>query len=267
VSAAAGNYQEKDKVLRLVGSANKAIPARLQLHRIGAWWILGIHIAGDYEVPPELGFLNDHLASRSNIATYLHDTLSQHLVAMSLLLTLLQRDPALGSSPDLIRILALCKTCSRDLRVLSDVLTPALSSAEECNADEVISALQWYVEHLRDDTGLRVRFDADRGSGASFSVIPIRRTLLGAVLERWAEAAINHPLAGETRIRLTLAPHGPALQFLSSQSADPGIAAVLSSSILRESVRAAGGNLGPVASHNGASACLVFPGITETSFQ
>jgi hypothetical protein len=221
----------------------------------------------DDEHAPELGFLDDHFASRSNIATYLHDTLSQHLVAMSLLLNRLQRHAADGSAPDLVRTLALCERCSRDLRVLSDVLTPALSTTEACNGDEAISALQWYVEHLRDDTGLRVRFDVDRGGlDATCSVTAVSRTLLASALQRWAEVAINHPPAGETRIRLTCAANGLALQFLSSQPADPGIAAILSSSVLREGVRTAGGNLGRVASHNGESACLAIPEITETSF-
>jgi hypothetical protein len=274
LSAAAGIHHEHVKVFRLAAAGNQAVPARLQLQPIGDWWILGIHLAGDDRQTAEPGFLDDQFATRKDIATYLHNTLSQHLVAMSFLFARLRRDPAIGSAPDFVRTVALFDTCSRDLRVLSDALTPALSATGECSADEAVSALQWYVEHLRDDAGLPVRFDAADHSGASGSISPVLRMLLCAALQRWAEVAINHPLAGETHILLTQAASGLALQFLSSQPADPGIAAILSSSVLRESVRAAGGNLGTVTSHKGESACLAFPDIaaqvmeplTDTSF-
>jgi hypothetical protein len=274
LSATAGIHHEHGKVFRLAAAGNQAVLARLQLQRIGDWCILGIHLTDCDRQSPEPGFLDDQFATRRDIAAYLHDTVSQHLVALSFLLARLRRDPAIASAPDFVRTVALFDTCSRDLRVLSDALTPALSATGECSADEAISALQWYVEHLRDDAGLPVRFDAVGHSGASGSINPVFRAVLGATLQRWAEVAINHPHAGETHILLAQAAPGLVLQFLSSQSADPGIAAILSSSVLRESVRAAGGNLGTVTSHKGESACLTFPDIavqimkplTDTSF-
>lgn len=266
-----GTHLTRQCTLSMPGGEQKS--AKLLLNQIGPWWLLAIELpsgASQNENYPavDLNFLEDQMASRIDIAKYLHDTVCQNLVAVSLSLARLQRNPGIATAAGLASAMELCDHCSREVRASINVLAPPLSTSEPADdvlaetADNAVSTLQWYVANLRETAGLRVSFAASSndgldGRGSQFSLQTSRfvRTLLCAAVQRWAEAAINR--SAPTSILLTRQARGLELQIQSECPGDPPIAAVLSSSLIRESLRAIGGTIESRFSPAGDSVRLV----------
>jgi hypothetical protein len=198
--------------------------------------------------PPESNeVLRDQSASRRDIARYLHDTASQSILAVSLSLARLRLNPALASTPGFARAVELCETCGRDLRALSAVLSLPVSCAGDSEEnDDPVPALEWYVQTLREDSGLNVTFEATGGMQSNAVALgEVARTLISAAVQRWAESVISRRASDRTgspatRIRLARTHRGVELQFLSDRQDDPSIAALLASSLFRDRLRSDG---------------------------
>lgn len=208
--------------------------------------------------------MRDQLASRKDIARYVHDTASQSILAVALSLARLRRNPVFASAPGFARAVELCDLCSRDLRVLSDVLSfPVSCAGDSEGSDDPVSALQWYVQTLKEDSGLNVTFEATGGMPEDFVALgEVARALICAAIHRWAESAINLPssdrtLSTATRICLTRSHHGVELQFSSDRPGDPSVAALQSSSLFQGRLRAIGGSRETGLAHGGSSVSLV----------
>lgn len=260
----------------VLGSApGQRLRATLKLEPMGECWLLAIFadaedaitLPGRVIPPPaaQSAFLADLHTTRSDIARYLHDTVCQSLVALSLSLARMQSDPGLESMPALLLAADWCDTSSHDLRCLMEILSSPLSSHED---DCVVSDLSCYVRHLREDAGVNVRFEgvfgtAGSGGGADLSLAtdPIAASLISAALQRWAEAAMNQSACdgdpeASTRISLRQSPNDTEFQFLNARHGDAAIEALLTSALIIDGVRATGGSLAPIPGQTGSSALL-----------
>jgi signal transduction histidine kinase len=184
------------------------------------------------------------LEDRRNIAHYLHDTVSQDLVLLNIALNMLRRDAALAAAPGFSRALEMASRCNSSLRALSYVLSPP--ALEDLSTE---AALEWYVQHLREDAGIDVWFECEG------EWVPHERShlLFLTAVQRWAEIALRQKPAARTTIRLTAGPCEIGLEFLCLDDADLSIAAVTSSVQIVASLRALSGTMLPIQGYSGAS--------------
>jgi hypothetical protein len=249
---------------RLSTQGGRTLAVTLHSERLGpSSWTIAIRAEEAEEETKEaaphlvaLQLLEDQLASRHHIARYLHDTVSQSMVAVAFHLSRLQRHAVLASHSDLSRAIELSENSAREVRVLNHLLGLPVSTAEDSRRLScAAAALQCYFDSLERDAGLPVSFEIAGPLPEAALLDRFARSLICAATQRWAEVAAGNPVP--TRVVLSSRPPGLELRFLSVAPHNPAILALLSSSLLRECLRVTGGSLDTVPSYDGGSARLV----------
>ena len=198
-------------------------------------------------------------ADRRNVARYLHDTVSQDLIVLSLLLTLALRDSAGKSEPGVSRALEVVSQCSNNLRSLIAVLSPLDPTSG--------SSLSTYLEHLGRETRLQIRFIDERSAFGSEQLQSENDSLtpgtaagmpVFAAIQPWAAYAIGRRPAGIMEIRLREEHGALRLDFLSTLFADPALEALRESPLFGGNGLFSGSRTETVPGHTGSSVRLFF---------
>jgi hypothetical protein len=269
----AGPHPEEERSCVLASPDGRVIPVALRMQPIGSNWLLTVQrLDSSQKSCPEMLFLEEQDKNRTTIATYLHDTVCQSLVAVSLLLAKMERDPVCGSSPVLSRAMSVCDCCSHDLRALMRVLSPPCSEKQALSEPEVGGGTTneifgSYVTALREQAGLNVYFRSSvEGSPCSSrSASPI----FAAALQIWAESALTQrPSRGAHRTATLISLScgsllsdlrkvpGTVLEFLTDAVDDPAIGTLLASCTLRACLQVSQGSIETRPGHSGTSARL-----------
>ncbi len=120
----------------------------------------GVDVTGSRKAEQALRSLSEQALKeiqeeRSTTSRFLHDTVSQDLVALSFSLSRLQQNQQTAAGLQAIsQSMELLDRCCRDVRLLSYLLAPPLF--EEIG---LIPALEWYGGHLQREAGMSVELD------------------------------------------------------------------------------------------------------------
>jgi PAS domain S-box-containing protein len=183
-------------------------------------------------------FLEAQAAGRHDICSYLHDTISQNLLVLALLLGDLNLQPDPDTAANIEQAFCLLNRCCQDLRVVTYALAPPVFEELDPTA-----AFDWYSRHMRDDARVDVEFRACAIPPETSVEV---RTLLLAVIQEWSQKAIRSPGAAKTFISLksTAFDNGVAelqLELVCSDAENEAVKAVLASPAIRDRVEMLGG--------------------------
>jgi len=183
-------------------------------------------------------FLEAQSAGRHDICSYLHDTISQNLLVLALLLGDLNLQPDPDTAANIEQAFCLLNRCCQDLRVVTYALAPPVFEELDPSA-----AFDWYSRHMRDDARVDVEFRTCAIPPETSAEV---RTLLLAFIQEWAQKAIRHPGAAKTFISLksTAFDNGVAelqLEVVCSDAENEAVKAVLASPAIRDRVEMLGG--------------------------
>jgi PAS domain S-box-containing protein len=183
-------------------------------------------------------FLEAQAAGRHDICSYLHDTISQNLLVLALLLGDLNLQPDPDTAANIEQAFCLLNRCCQDLRVVTYALAPPVF--EDLNPT---AAFDWYSRHMRDDARVDVEFRTCAIPPETSAEV---RTLLLAFIQEWAQKAIRYPGAAKTFISLKSTPldNGMAelrLEVVCSDAENEAVKAVLASPAIRDRVEMLGG--------------------------
>lgn len=198
-------------------------------------------------------FLEAQAAGRHDICSYLHDTISQNLLVLALLLGDLNLQPDPDTAANIEQAFCMLNRCCQDLRVVTYALAPPVF--DDLNPT---AAFDWYSRHMRDDARVEVEF---RTCAIPPETSPEVRTLLPAFIQEWAQKAIRYPGAAKTLITLknTALANGMAelqLEVLCNQPENEAIKALLASPAIRDRVRTLGGRCEVVQEGGGIRAVI-----------
>jgi PAS domain S-box-containing protein len=198
-------------------------------------------------------FIEARSAARHDICSYLHDTISQNLLVLALLLGDLSLQPDADTAANIEQAFCVLNRCCRDLRVVTYALTPPVFDDLDPSA-----AFNWYSRHMRDDARVDVEFNI---GAIPPETSPEVRTLLLAVVQEWSQKAIRHPGAAKTQITLKTialdnALHELQLDVLCSQPENEAVRAILASAVIRERVQTLGGRCEAVREGDGIRALI-----------
>lgn len=175
---------------------------------------------------------SDRMDEFRDIARFLHNTVSQDLVALSFSLDALQTaraEPAL--QPDLESALRLIDRCCRDIRVLSSLVTPPLLAGT--TLEQLIEAQAAFVH---EETGMRISPDLDP---VSELLLPDGQLLIFTAVQSW----IGRAVLGRTKTDITIrlrSPRGGGV-VLEMESDRPPAEPDRGWSLFRERAQAFGG--------------------------
>lgn len=173
----------------------------------------------------------DRTAELCDISRFLHDTISQDLVALSFTLSQLQT-MALNASArtEVESALRMLDRCCREVRLIGSMLAPP--SISDITLDAAIAQL---AQFLRDETDIPVTLDLD-------PVPPLQeesQLLLIASVQMWFARAIRHRAGRSICARLR---GRPKKVFLGLEMSPPPAGALAGWTVLRERARAHGGD-------------------------
>lgn len=198
-------------------------------------------------------FAADRAAEMRGISRYLHDTVSQELVAAAFSVSSL--GPAVSSEPlrtDFDSAVCAIDRCCRDVRVLSSVLAaPPLDGTLLDISIEELAAV------VRDEAGIPIALDIEPVSGsisddAQLLLLTVMKCCIARAIGSRAGPSITTRLRSRTdgaHLALEMAPPPPAFQ--------DGWAT------LRERARALGGSLSIESDSQRAAAFIFLPGFEE----
>jgi signal transduction histidine kinase len=129
-------------------------------------------------------FITDRTAELRNMSRFLHDTISQDLVALSYNVSYLETVAMDQSGQTHVRsALDLIDRCCRYIRVMSFMLAPP--SPPEISLE---ASIEQYTEFLRLETGLAVTTDID---AVPPGVLPEAQLLIFAAVQKWIAQGIR----------------------------------------------------------------------------
>jgi PAS domain-containing protein len=198
-------------------------------------------------------FLEAQAAARHDICGYLHDTISQNLLVLALLLGDLSLQPDPDTAANIEQAFCMLNRCCQDLRVVTYALAPPAFDDSDPTA-----AFDWYSRHMRDDARVDVEF---KGGAVPPETSPEVRALLLAAIQEWSQKAIRHPDAGKTVITLKSVALANAmselqLEVLCSQPENEAVRALLASPVIRECVQTMGGRCEAIRENDGIRALI-----------
>ena len=192
--------------------------------------------------------LNERMDERRDISRLIHDSISQHLVALSFSANALPT--VTHNLPDLI------ERCCRDIRVISCMLTPPPRGQAN-----LVATIEAYAGWMREETGLTIKVDPGPQAGKigtdaeSLVLAAVQEWMLRTLLKRVKASLFIRVSNDDAMIVLELkSVPDPALTGVNGMQAMGGGWAVI-----RERVRALGGRLEITADSAGARARMSLP--------
>jgi PAS domain S-box-containing protein len=198
-------------------------------------------VAGGFESPSQYSqiaeLMRDRLAERRELSTFLHATIAQNLVALSLNISILQTTlPTSAATSSANRTLETIERCCRDVRVISYMLAPPVAGAARLD-----TLIESYLDCLRDEAELEI---SARIEPVPDGISPDVQSLFMAVVQEWTARAIRNCPRADLSIRLShgrSAANGRSELVLELDAGGPG--AMLDGwTIFRERVHALGGH-------------------------
>jgi len=139
--------------------------------------------------------LNDRIDERRDISRFLHDGISQHLVALSFTVSALpEKVTGFPDSYDSNYIPGLIERCCRDIRVISCMLTPPPHGY-----GSLATTIESYAGWLQEEAGLVVNVDCDPGVAQA---APEAESLLLAAVQQWTIRTLLKRVKATLSIRL-----------------------------------------------------------------
>jgi len=182
--------------------------------------------------------ITDRTAELRDISRFIHNTITQDLVALSFNVSELETTA-----------LRLVDRCCRDIRVISCMLAPPLLS--ETTLEE---SIELYAGYVREEAGLAVAVDVDPVSG---TVSPEAQALFFAAVQKWLVRGILSRSSPEISVRLRDRGLGAVLEL---EMAPPALVVSVSGwAIIRERARALGGQVDIAGDSTSDSAKLSLP--------
>lgn len=182
--------------------------------------------------------IKDRTAELRDISRFIHNTITQDLVALSFNVSELETT-ALG----------LVERCCRDVRVISCMLASPLLS--ETTLEE---SIELYAACVREEAGLPVAVDVDPVSG---TVSPEGQALFFAAVQKWLMRGILSRSRPEISVRLRDRSVGAVLEL---EMVPPALVVSVSGwTIIRERARALGGEVDIAGDSTRISAKLSLP--------
>jgi hypothetical protein len=212
--------------------------ARLVGEPVGTDTLIGIQFLPRLSVRLLFDMLDKNMAERRTLSRCLHDTIAQNLVLLSLSLSRLETDLLHPPGPTFARVAGLVDHCSRDVRVLSYILS--MPSLKDMPPE---TALDWLFSHLRDDARLDAGFLWMHEAGVPLEVGPRVRSLLLAIVQLWSEHSVGKQKPVSTRFTLTRQANHLLLEMTSSEPDDSALNAPLESTLLRECIQGLPGRI------------------------
>jgi signal transduction histidine kinase len=192
--------------------------------------------------------INERTDERRDISRFIHDGISQHLVALSFTISSPPGEPS--GLPDLI------EQCCRDIRVISCMLTPPPRGYAT-----VAATIESYAGWLREEAGLAISVKCDPRVGR---VAPEAESLLLAAVQEWTIRSLLKRVKASLFITFRKDDFGIILVLKSIP--DRAVAAVEEMKAMtdgwvaiRERVKAIGGRLEITADSGGALARMSLP--------
>jgi PAS domain S-box-containing protein len=187
---------------------------------------------------PSREVLNDRAGELKDISRFLHDTISQDLVALSFNISELEarvRDGPMGNHARLA--VDMVDRCCRDIRVISYMLAPPFLS--ETTLQE---SIELFAACVREETGLTITVDLGQSPR---TIAPEARVLVFAAVQSWVARGISSHSKPDLCIRLAKSESEIELDLeaILTESESPLPAAPLSGwSLFRSIARALGGD-------------------------
>jgi PAS domain S-box-containing protein len=176
--------------------------------------------------------MTDRALELRDISRFLHDTISQDLVALSFHVSRLDTPPDVQRRTRADSALELIDRCCRDIRVISYMLAPPALYETTLEA-----SIELYAGYVREETGVSIAVDVDAVPGTAS---PNAQLLLFAAVQAWVARGIrNHP---KPKISIRLRNRGAGI-FLEMEMicVAPPLSPHAGWAIVRERARALGG--------------------------
>jgi PAS domain S-box-containing protein len=181
--------------------------------------------------------MTDRTAELRDISRFLHDTISQDLVALSFNVSKLEfmaLDLMGQTAAD--SAMKLVDRCCRDIRLISYMLEPPSLSETRLDA-----SIEQYAGYLRKETGLTIRVDFD---AAHEAVSTEAQLVFFAAVQVWVAGAIRSRPKADISIRLRSGGAATVLE-LEMICAAPVLSTLPGLAVIRERARALGGEFEP----------------------
>ncbi len=185
-----------------------------------------------------LKLIKDRAAELREISRFIHNTITQDLVALAFNVSELEATA-----------LALVDRCCRDVRVISCMLAPPV--LPETTLEE---SIELYAGYVREEAGLPVAVDVDPVSG---TVSPEAQALFFTAVQKWFARGILSRARPEISVRLRDRGVGAVLEL---EMVPPALVVSVSGwAIIRERARALGGEADIAGDSTRISARLSLP--------
>ncbi len=196
-------------------------------------------------------YMTDRIAELRDVSHFLHNTVSQELVALAFHLNLLET-----TAPDLVwrteaeSACQLVDRCCRDIRVISYMLAPPSLSETTLEA-----SIEMHVGFVREEIGLAIALDLDP---VSETCSPEAKVLLFAAVQSWVGRGIRSRPRPAISVRLRSPGGGVVLEL---EMLPPLLVVSLSGwTVIRERTKALGGEFELGGDSTRISARLSLPG-------
>jgi PAS domain S-box-containing protein len=195
--------------------------------------------------------MTDRAIELRDISRFLHDTISQDLVALSFNVSKLETPPLdvqMRSKAD--SALELIDRCCRDIRVISYMLAPPALYETTLEA-----SIELYAGYVREETGVAIAVDVDAVPGTAS---PSAQLLLFAAVQAWVARGIRSHPKPKISIRLRNRGAGILLEMEMICFAPP-LSPHAGWAIIRERARALGGEFEIVVDNTHVSVRISLP--------
>jgi PAS domain S-box-containing protein len=184
---------------------------------------------------PSGEILNNRTRELRDISRFLHDTISQDLVALSFNISELEAKARDGPMENHARLAVdMVDRCCRDIRVISYMLAPPFLS--ETTLQE---SIEQFAACVREETGLTITVDLDQSPR---TIVPEARVLVFAAVQSWVAGGIGSRSKPDLFIRLARRESKIELDLEMIPAESPARAVLLSGwSLFRSITRALGG--------------------------
>jgi PAS domain S-box-containing protein len=194
----------------------------------------------------------DRITELRDISRFLHDTISQDLVALSFNVSHLETTaPGVPGQIDAESTAGLVDRCCRDIRVISYMLAPPSLSETTLEA-----SIELYAGYVREETGVAITLDMDPVPG---TVSPEAQLLFLAAVQSWVARGIRSRPKPEISVRLRHRGAGLVLE-LEMAGVAPPLSPHAGLAIVRERARALGGEFDIAGDSTRVSVRISLPG-------
>jgi PAS domain S-box-containing protein len=192
--------------------------------------------------------MNDRAAEHAEIARFLHDTISQDLVQLSLLIDRLDSPKQSFTAPGRDQASDILERCCRSIRVMGAMLTPVPHEAS------FEAWIEEYARFLREETGIFIDLDLDP---LPVGVPPPIKLLVSTTVQMWVAKAVRISVLDSVVVRTRERANALTLELEISCQYHPHPAEGWS--LICERAEALGGRFEVSADNNCTSARLRIP--------